>query len=41
MQAFLLKSLLAHGPPTEVTPHLPCTNLLITHKPIAVHTLAL
>ena len=30
-----------HAPPTEATPHLPYTNLLISHKPIAVHTLAL
>jgi len=34
----------AHAPPTEAiryTPLLPYTNLLITHIPITVHTLAL
>jgi len=36
----ILQPLPAHAPPTEVTPHLPYTNLLITHKPITVHTLA-
>ena len=29
------------APPTVVTPHLSYTNLLITHKPITMHTLAL
>ena len=36
-----MQSLPAHAPPTEVTPHLPYTNLLITHKSITVHTLTL